>query len=112
MNSPDFNTCKAIDVIRHSALIHPSLFRDSLMAVARNHFNYASQTADKLAARAAHNAGRDTQEAIHALDCEDFSRISAKCGILVQAFTVAARLNCLSPLLAKSIIERDSTNAE
>jgi hypothetical protein len=102
----DYLTCMPIDVIRRSRAMHPSLLRDAIHAAGNRHFQYASQCGDKLAAHAARNAGKHANEALHCLDCEDFERLDSLCGPMVQAFTQAARLLCLSHNLTRPMLDR------
>ena len=102
----DFNTCKPLDVIKESALLHPSLLSEGIYKMAATHFGYASQTQDRYAGQCALRAGRDAMEAKLLIEREEFEPIAARTGPLVQAFTVAANLMCLPPSLRQSIIAR------
>lgn len=109
----DYLTCMPIDVIRQSHLLHPSALRDGIHAAGNRHFQYASQSANRLAARAAQSAGKHANEAICCLDQENFDRLESQCGPLVQAFSVAARLLCLPHSLTAPMLARhDARNVE
>ncbi len=87
----------ARDIIERSIIAHPSLFREALIAQATMHDNYARLATDRLAARGAAAMASDCLSAYDAVGMENPDAICERCGTMVVALNVAAKLQCLPP---------------
>lgn len=92
---------KAKDIIERSILMHPSLFREALIAQAETHDDYAKLTTDKRAAQGASASRAACLRAYDWIGRDDLSDgeraacIAAECGPMVIALNVACKLQCL-----------------
>ncbi len=103
----DFNFCNAFDVIDRSIAMHPSLLRDSILAVSTAHHSYAQRCYHKdtrdncfryikenaLTVRAIGN-GKSAREA-----CTTFHRV-------IETFNIACRLQLIPERCRAGIIAR------
>lgn len=93
----------AIDIIERSIIAHDSLLRDSLIAQAEMHDNYARICSNVLAAQGARASKAACLTAYDLAGNEDYSareRASLICqstGTAVIALNVACKLQCLPP---------------
>jgi ABC-type dipeptide/oligopeptide/nickel transport system ATPase component len=101
------------DIIERSATCHPSLFADALRDLAKVHADFMHSTADRKAAVAAGNAKKHAVQALQMIQkveacesarfiCHEFSSI----GPMLQALTVAAKLQCLPRHLVQDALAR------
>jgi len=102
----DLNTCTARDVIQRSITCHPSLFIEGIQSLADTHRRYAQIASSVDVAKIADGC-RDACEiaARYVAEC-DADAICGELRYLVQAFTVAAKLQCIPASLRGDIIER------
>jgi hypothetical protein len=101
----DFTKCTAFDVIRRSALCHPTMFRDALCDVASIHAKAAATMHDCMAHRAAldmHKAAMKVAEQLAGGDEPHDLSISER----IIAFSAAARLQCIPHATAAQIAGR------
>lgn len=87
----------AREIIARSILMHPSLFRESLIAQAELHDNYANLTTNVRAAQGAAASRAACLRAYDAIGMDDADAIVADCGTMVIALNVACKLQCLPP---------------
>lgn len=101
----DFATCTAMDVIKRSAVCHPSVFVESLRSQALQHFTYAQQVraligkpARNAAAQSADSMGKDCADAADWVEYdnyEDAMQNPDRIGPFVVAFNVACKLQLI-----------------
>lgn len=107
MYAIDFNTCTARDVIERSITCHPSLFAQAMRNAAKVHRDYSKVTTNKkVQAIAAHCGDVCDLVAIYT-EGGDTELIYSHTRFLVQAFTVAAKLNLVPHSLQGDIIARE-----
>lgn len=93
----DTNTATAIDIIKRSALMHPSFFADHLALCLSNDLGYAAGHTNEAVRRSVQASARAYQRAIDALQADDVDRLTTDMGAGVVALNVACKLQCLPP---------------
>jgi hypothetical protein len=102
---------KAKEIIARSILLHPSLFRESLIKQAEMHDNYAQLSTDARARQGAEAQRNACLKAYDAVGREDADAIVSEIGPMVVALNVAAKLQCLPPhVRTAAAIEWDELN--
>lgn len=101
----DYMSCSAGDVIRRSLALHPSLFAESVRNVGHIHGQAACTMVDGEAVRMSRRMAEQCRELAERIEAGD-TLDGLDCGRTVIAFSVAARLNCLSHAIAKDILAR------
>jgi hypothetical protein len=96
----DFDTCTAIDIIKRSVVCHPSLFREALVASKQADFDYAKtidRTHEAAIARSVLARANATNDAISAIDIEDFDFFKTNLSAGIIALNIACKLQVLPP---------------
>jgi len=99
-------TCRMVDVIERSAVCHPSAFADQLRDMGRLHADYAGLSRDSVAAASAARASADCYAIADRIAADNLELAALSFGERLQAFSVAARLQCISRLLQADIAGR------
>jgi hypothetical protein len=103
----DFLSATMADVITRSAVCHPSLFRDAMLAAAEVHWTCSAETNSRCVARIALEMANNLRRMAHELEMDDLDVTSLTLGEKVQAFGVARKLQCLPWSLASDIAARE-----
>lgn len=111
MYAIDFNTCTALDVIEQSIVCHPTMFAETMLAMAATHARYATATTDaRVASIAAEMATQCREIAEMVADTssahETARDIAGPVGTCVLAFNVAAKLTLVPRHLWDAILSR------
>ena len=111
MTAIDYATCDVDDVISHSLKLHPKPLADRL----RSHAHVHAEFADAYYDRAVMQTELDLADRLHAfanaVELGDHT-IPDDCDVRCEAFSCAARLQDLHPIMQKEIAEReDARNA-
>ncbi len=101
----DFVSCTANDVIARSVTCHPTLFAERLLDIARVHDQAAATMLDCEATKISRRMAADCRQMADRLEHgELLDGLSFSQRII--AFSAAAKLQCVSDSLARSIIAR------
>jgi hypothetical protein len=87
----------AREIINRSILVHPSLFRESLIAQAEMHDNYAALATDSRAIAGAESMRASCLRVYDAAGTECIDEVMQNLGDMVVAVNAAAKLQCLPP---------------
>lgn len=87
----------AKEIIARSILMHPTLYRESLIAQATIHDNYSRLTSNVLAMRSAESQRAACLRIYDSIAAEDVDSIVANCGTMIIALNVACKLQCIPP---------------
>jgi hypothetical protein len=105
----DPSTATMGDVITRSCEMHPSLFSDAMRSARDVHAGYMRITRDHAAFRIARDMARQLDAMAKALRTEGtLDPASLEFGARVQAFHIAARLQCIPPSVANDIAGRSA----
>jgi hypothetical protein len=99
-------TCRAADVIERSAVCHPTLVASELRDMGRLHADYAGLSRDSVAAASAARASADCYAIADRIAADELEIAALSFGERIQAFSVAARLQCIPRLIQTEIIGR------
>lgn len=96
----DFDTCTAIDIIKRSAVCHPTLFREALVASKDADFAYAKnldRAREAMVVKSVLARANATNDAISAIDIEDFDFFASNLGAGIVTLNIACKLQVLPP---------------
>lgn len=103
----DWDTCTMFDVIDHSILMHPSLLTDSIQSASNAHGSYAMRCYHKDTRDNCQRYIKENAAAIRAIKAGNPA--AAACRTFhsaVEAFNIAARLQCIPNHCRTAIAER------
>lgn len=103
----DLATCTMLDVIKRSAVCHPSLLCDALRKAHSTHSHYSTITHNKAAARSAVNMAAACLHAIQFIEENDLDAFALILSPRVIAFSAALKLQCIPYATGSDIAERD-----
>jgi hypothetical protein len=106
----DLNTASLDDVITRSFVCHPTLFRDSMLEVAKIHWAHSSESRDKTSARIALDMASDLRRMADDINMDNFDVESLAFGERIQAFGVACKLQLVPHAVANEIAKRDDAS--
>lgn len=106
MNEINFLTCSMDDVIARSIALHPSLLAERLRDVATIHSKAAREMLGDLERGTAIKMANDCRSAASSVEHLGHF-VNATFGQRLQAFSAAARLQCLTLSQAQAIAARD-----
>jgi hypothetical protein len=106
MAAIDYATCGVNDVIAHSLKLHPQLLADRLRFHARVHAEFADAYEDREVTRSELDLADRLHAFANAVELGDHV-IPADCDVCGEAFSCAAWLQDLHPIMQKAILERD-----
>ena len=111
MAAIDYATCGVNDVIAHSLKLHPQLLADRLRFHARVHAQFADAYDDREVTRNELDLADRLHSFANAIDLGDYT-IPDDVDVRHEAFSCAAGLQNLHPIMQKEIAEReDARNA-
>jgi hypothetical protein len=111
MAAIDYTTCGVNDVIAHSLKLHPQLLADCVRSHARVHAEFADAYGDPEVTRNELGLADRLASFADATDSGDYT-IPDDVDVRREAFSCAARLQDLHPIMQKVIAEReDARNA-
>jgi hypothetical protein len=111
MAAIDYATCGVNDVIAHSLKLHPQLLADRLRFHARVHAEFADAYEDREVTRSELDLADRLHAFANAVELGDHT-IPNDCDVCGEAFSCAAWLQDLHPIMQKVIAEReDAQNA-
>ena len=103
----DLNTANMGDVIARSCAMHPTLFADAMRSTRAVHTGFMNVTRDFAAFRAAQGMAKSLDEMEKALRRTGaIDPASLEFGAKVQAFSIAARLQCIPSSVQTDITAR------
>ena len=106
MSSVDYATCGINDVIAYSLQLHSRRFSDCLRAHARVHAQFADAYDNREVARSELDLADRLQSFVNAVDLGDYT-IPHELDVRHEAFSCAARLQDLHPIMQQVITERE-----
>ena len=111
MTAIDYATCDVDDVILHSLKLHPKPLADRLRSHARVHAEFADAYYDRDVMQTELDLADRLHAFANAVELGDHT-IPDDCDVRCEAFSCAARLQDLHPIMQKEIAEReDARNA-
>ena len=111
MSSVDYATCGFNDIIAYSLKLHARRFSDCLRAHARVHAQFADAYDSREVARSELDLADRLQSFANAVDLGDYT-MPDDVDVRHEAFSCAARLQDLHPIMQQVITEReDAQNA-
>ena len=111
MAAIDYATCSVDDVIAHSLKLHPKLLADRLRSHARVHAEFADAYYDREVTQTELGLADRLHAFASAVELGDHT-IPDDCDVRCEAFSCAAWLQDLHPIMHKEIAEReDARNA-
>lgn len=108
----DFDTCTMVDVIRRSAIVHPTLLRDTMLRAAGLHVTYSGVVANGQVAKIAQSMASDLQLMADELSNGDFRPEDLQLGERVQAFSAACELQGITRHVRTAIARREADSAK
>ena len=104
----DYTKCNMAAVIQRSYVCQPTLFVEALRVVAKTHYDYSHVTTSKHVAHIAANMAVELRRIATEVEqgCLEVTVLSSS--ELIQAFTVAAKLNCLPYDVQQDIAKREN----
>ena len=106
MAAIDYATCGVNDVIAHSLKLHPQQLADRLRFHARVHAEFADAYDDHEVMRNELGLADRLHSFVNAIELGDYA-IPDDIGVRGEAFSCAAWLQDLHPIMQKAIAERD-----
>jgi hypothetical protein len=111
MTAIDYATCGVDDVIAHSLKLHPQLLADRIRSHARVHAEFADAYYDREVTQTELDLAERLHAFANAVELGDHT-IPDDCDVRREAFSCAAWLQDLHPIMQKEIAEReDARNA-
>ena len=110
MAAIDYATCGVNDVIAHSLKLHPQLLADRVRFHARVHAQFADAYNDREVTRSELDLADRLHSFTNAIDRGDYT-IPDDPDVRREAFSCAARLQDLHPIMQKVIAEREDYGA-
>lgn len=105
----DFDTCTAIDIIKRSAVCHPSLLREALVASKKADFDYAAtlnRQHEAAIVRSVLARANATNDAISAIDLEDFDFFKTNLGAGIVTLNIACKLQVIPAHIRSAATQR------
>jgi hypothetical protein len=110
MTAIDYATCCVNDAITHSLKLHPQLLADRLRFHARVHAEFADAYGDREVMRNELDLADRLHSFASAIDIGDYT-ISDDVEVRREAFSRAAGLQNMHPIMQKVIVEREDARS-
>lgn len=97
MTTIDLNAATAIDLIKRSVLMHPTLFMDHLAMCLSNDLAYADKQPNSAIKRSVMASAKAYKAAIDAIEADEVESLTGTMGAGIVALNVACKLQCIPP---------------